>query len=69
MCLAEFYCGVIARSHLQLINTLIDNFFSKLHTFLEEGRTVMDKRKLDGTVDEFSAEQQILKFNAIAHNM
>ena len=32
-------CDFIIRSHLQLINTLIDTFFSKRHTFLtKQGR-------------------------------
>ena len=32
--LVKFYCDVITKSRLQLINTLIDTFFSKLHAFL-----------------------------------
>ena len=32
----EFYCDVKIKSRLQFINTLIDIFFSKLHTFLAE---------------------------------
>ena len=54
--LVKFYCDVTTRSHLQLINTSINNFFSKLRVFLqikeEEGRPMMVKRKLDGAVDE-----------------
>ena len=53
------------RSRLQLINTLIDVFLNKLHAFLtekeEEGRPMMDKRKLDGTMDKFLVEQHICK--------
>ena len=33
----------------------------------EEGRLLMGKRKLDGTVDESSAEQQIHLSNVIVH--
>jgi len=32
--LVKLYCDVIIKSHLQLINTLIDAFFSKLYAFL-----------------------------------
>ena len=53
------------RSRLQLINTSINIFLNKLHAFLtekeEEGRPMMDKRKLDGTMDKFLAEQHICK--------
>ena len=31
--LVKFYCDVITRSHLHLINTAINTFFSKLHAF------------------------------------
>ena len=34
--LVKFYCDVITRRHLQLINTSIDTFFSKLRAFLAE---------------------------------
>ena len=34
----SFYCDVITKSCLQLINTLIDTFFSKLCAFLAEQR-------------------------------
>ena len=50
------YTHILAttRSHLQLINTSIDIFLNKLHAFLkekeEEGRPMMDKRKLDDTM-------------------
>ena len=37
-CVCEVYYDAITRSHLQLINTLIDTFFSKLHAFLAEQR-------------------------------
>ena len=63
--LVKFYCDAITRSRLQLINTSIDTFFSKLYAFLAEqrrkGRPVMVKRKLDGTVDESLADQKFLK--------
>ena len=36
--LVKFYCDVITRSCLQLINTSIDTFFSKLCAFLVERR-------------------------------
>jgi len=43
---------VITRSHLQLINTSNDTFFSKLYAFLaEERRPVMGKMKLNGAMD------------------
>ena len=38
MVLVKFYCDVINRSYLQLINTLIDTFFSNLGGFLVEQR-------------------------------
>ena len=48
--LVKFYCGVITRSRLQLINTSIDTFFSKFCAFLVEQRKRKKvKRKLDGT--------------------
>ena len=69
----KFYCNVIARSRLQLINTSIDTFFSKLDAFLveqkEQGRPKMVKRKLDGTVDKSSADREIHKSDAIVHNL
>ena len=33
----------------------------------KEGRSVTDKSKLDGTVEEFSARLQILKSDVIVH--
>ena len=36
--MVKFYCDVITRSHLQLINTSIDTFFSKLRAVLAEQR-------------------------------
>ena len=36
--LVKFYCDVITRNRLQLINTLIDTLFSKLHAFSMEKR-------------------------------
>ena len=70
--LVKFYCDVITRCHLQLINTSINTsintFFSKFRTFLAEqrrrGRPVMVKRKLDGAVDESSADRKICKLDA-----
>ena len=35
----------------------------------EEGRPVMVKRKLDGAVDESSADQEIRKSYATVHNL
>ena len=32
-CVSKFYCDVITKSHLQLIDNLIDSFLSKLHVF------------------------------------
>ena len=56
--LVKFYCYVITRSHLQLINTLINTFFSKLRAFLveQEGRPMIVERKLHGTVDKSSVD-------------
>ena len=68
----KFHCDVITRSSLQLINTSINIFFSKLRAFLrnkEEGRPVMAKRKLDGPVDESSADQKIRKSDVTVHNL
>jgi len=49
-----------ATSRLQLINTSIDTFFSKLDAILadqkEQGRPKMVKRKLDGAVNKSSAD-------------
>ena len=65
------YCDVIARSRLQLINTSIDTFFSKLDAFLveekEQGKPKMVKRKLDSAVDESLANREIRKSDAIVH--
>ena len=36
--LVGFYCDIIARSRLHIINTLIDTFFIKLTAFLAEQR-------------------------------
>ena len=69
----EIYCDVIAKSLLQLINTSIDTFFSTLDAFLaqqkDQGRPKMVKRKVDGTMDESSADQEIRKSDAIVHNL
>ena len=35
----------------------------------EEGRLVMVKRKLDGTVDESSADQELRKSYVTVHNL
>ena len=60
--LVKFYCDVITRSCLQLINTLIDAFFSKLDAFLvDQKRPMMVKWKLDDAVNESSADQEIRK--------
>ena len=69
--LVKFYCDLIARSRLQLINTLISAFFSKLGAWNkeEEGRPVMVKRKLDSVVDKSSGDQEIFKFNSTVHNL
>ena len=58
--LVKFYCDVIARSRVQLINTSNSTFFNKLYAFLlEQRRTniMMVKRKLDGAVDESAVDQ------------
>ena len=70
--LIKFYCDVITRSHLQLINTSIDTFFSKLGVVLveeEQLRPMMVKRKLDGSVDESSADQEICKSEATVYKL
>ena len=70
--LVKFYFDVIARSRLQLINTSINTFFSKLCAFSAEQRrrrkAMMDKRKLDGAVAESSADQEIHKSDATIHS-
>ena len=70
------YVGdVTTISRLQLINTLINTFFSRLHTFLAEQRKqgkrpMMVKRKLDGAVDGFSADQEeIRKSDTTGNNL
>ena len=64
-CVGKVNYDVITRSHLQLINTLIDTFFSKLCAFStdqrKEVKPMMVKRKLNGTVDKSSADQKIRK--------
>ena len=71
--LVKFYSDIITRTRLQLINTSINSFFSKLCTFLgeqrEEGRPVMVKRKLDDAVDESSVDQKIHNSGATKHNL
>ena len=58
----KFYSGVITGSRLQVVNTLIDTFFSiNFVPFQknkeEKGRSMMVIKKLDGTVDESSSGQ------------
>ena len=70
----KFYCDVITRSGLQLINTLIDTLFCKLCTFLTQQRRRRKandgcKRKLVGTVDESSTGQEIRKSDATVHTL
>ena len=71
--LVKLYCGIITRSLLQLINTSIDAFFSRLCAFLrnkeEVGRPMMIQRKLDGIVDEFLVDHEIRKSNTIVCNL
>ena len=72
--LVKFYFVVKTRSRLHLINTLIDTFFSsKLWAFLVQQRrkrkASVVKRKLNGTVDEFSADRKIRKSDATVHNL
>ena len=54
--LVKFYCYVIAKSRLQLNNTLINTFFSELCAFLAEQRRKREAsggyKKLNGAVDE-----------------
>ena len=68
---SKFYRGVITRSCLHLINTSISTFFSDPCVFSterkEEGRPMTDKRKLDGVVDESSAEEHSCKSDMIVH--
>ena len=63
--LVKLYCDVITRSCLQLINTSINTFLVNLawNKEEEEGRPVMVKRKLDGAVDESSADQKICELD------
>ena len=73
MVLVKFICDVVTRSRLQLIDTSIDTFFSKLNAFLveqrKEGRPVMVQRKQDAAVDESSVDQEICKSDVIVHNL
>ena len=65
--LVKFYCDVINRNHLHIS---IDTFISKLCAFCEEERRpMMVKMKLDGAVDESSADQEIRKSNTTAHSL
>ena len=66
--LVKFYCDVITRNCLQLMNTSIDTFFSKLCAFLAERRLMMVKRKLDVAVDE-SVDQEIINSDVTVHNL
>ena len=68
--LVKFYCDVIIRSRLQLINTSINTFFSKLCAFLAEQR----RRKkvsdgLDDAVDGSLADRKIRKSNMTVCNL
>ena len=58
--LVKFYCDVTKEAIYSLSTLQSTPFFSKLHAFLrnkeEEGRPMMVKRKLGGTVDESSAD-------------
>ena len=69
--LVKFYCDVITRSRLQFINTSIDTFFSELRAFLADQRRTRKandgKRKLDGAVNESSADRKIRKSGATVH--
>ena len=69
--LAKFYYDVITRRCLQLIDTSIDTFFSKLRAFLAEqrrrGRPVMVERKLDGEVDKSLADRKIRNLDMTVH--
>ena len=67
--LVKFYCDVITRSRLQLINTSINTFFSKLCAFLVEQRRMKEGQwwLKDGAVDESSADQEICKSGATVH--
>ena len=63
--LVKFYCDIIIRSHLQLINTLSTPSLVNFVPFWqnkeeEEGTPVMVKRKLDGAVDKSLAYRKIL---------
>ena len=71
----KFYGDVIAIHHLQLINTSINTFFSKLRAFLAEQRRrrkASDDLKgsyVDGAVEESSADQKIRKLDATVRNL
>ena len=68
----KFYCDIITRSHLQLINTSIDTFFSKLRAFLAEQRKkrrpVMEK-EARGAVDNSLADHKTRKSDTTVHNL
>ena len=68
----KFYYDVITRSRLQLINTLIGTFYSKLCAFLAEKKKQESQQWLklsyvDGTVDKSLADQEISKYNVTLH--
>ena len=67
----KFYFEVITRSCLQLVNTLIVTpflvNFASFQQNKEEGRLLMDKRKLNGTVNESSTDKQVWKFKATVY--
>ena len=70
MVLAKFYHDVITEavyslSTLRLTPSLVNFVLNKE----QEGRPMMVKRKLDGTVDKSSADQKIRKSDASVHNM
>ena len=65
--LVKFYCDV-SLSKLQLTPSSV-NFVPFYQTKEEQGRPMMVKRKLNDTVVESSADQEIRKSDVIVHNL
>ena len=51
-CVGEVYCDIITRSRLQLVNTSIDSFFSKLCAFLTGQRRT--RKANDGKKEQWT---------------
>jgi len=69
-CVDEVYRNIITSSCLQLINTSINTFFSKLHTVLADQRRIRKANDEARWHNELiSADQDIRKSNVTVHNL